>query len=162
MNYFELFDLPVAPTIDKSSLSKKYFELQKEYHPDFFSGSDENEKENVLQQSATINKAFKIFQDHDRTIEYFLQVTGLIIPDEKYNLPADFLMQMMEINEGLTENEEESLKLVKSFVEKLKEDVKPILENYSAGNVDGVDMEKLKSYYYRRKYLKRILDRLAD
>lgn len=162
MNYFELFDLPLAPTIDRSSLSKKYFELQKEYHPDFFSGSDENERENMLQQSATINKAFKVFQNPDRTIEYFLKVTGLIVDDEKYNLPPDFLMDMMEINEGLTENEEATLKLVDSFKEKLQLDVKPILENYSAGNVDGADMDKLKSYYYRHKYLQRILDRLVD
>lgn len=162
MNYFELFGLPVAPTIDKSRLSKTYFELQKKFHPDFFSGSDENEKDDMLQQSATVNKAYKTFQDPERTIEYFLQVTGLIVPDEKYSLPADFLMEMMEINEGLIENEQESMKAVDSFEEKLKDDVKPILENYSAGNVDGADMEKLKSYYYRRKYLKRILDRLAD
>ena len=71
-------------------------------------------------------------------------------------------MEMMEINEGLAENEESSLKAVEILEETLKEDVKPVLENYSAGNVSGADMEKLKSYYYRRKYLKRILDRLAD
>ena len=162
MNYFELFDLPVAPTIDKSGISKKYFELQKKYHPDFFSAADEGEKDEVLQQSASINKAFKIFENPERTIEYFLQLSGLIVPDEKYNLPADFLMEMMEINEGLVENEESSLKTVEILEETLKEHVKPILENYSAGNVSGADMEKLKSYYYRRKYLKRILDRLAD
>lgn len=162
MNYFELFNLPIAPSVDKSSLSKTYFELQKKYHPDFFSGSDENEKEEVLQQSASVNRAYKIFQDPERTLEYFLQMTGIIVVDEKYNLPPDFLIEMMEINEGLNGNEAESLKEVKAFEEKLKEDVRPIVENYTAGNIDGADMEKLKSYYYRRKYLKRILDRLAD
>lgn len=162
MNYFELFDLPVAPTIDKSSLSKKYFELQKKFHPDFFSGADENEKDDMLQQSAAVNKAYKIFQDPDRTIEYFLQATGLITMDEKYNLPADFLMEMMELNEELTENEAGALKAITEFEEKLKAEVKHILQNYSTGNVVGADMQKLKSYYYRRKYLKRILDRLAD
>ena len=162
MNYFELFDLPLAPTVDKSILSKKYFELQKKFHPDFFSNSEENEREEMLQQSASVNKAYKTFQNPDLTIEYFLQTTGLITPDEKYNLPADFLMEMMEVNEGLTEDEPGTLKVVAEFQEKLREDIKHILENYSTGSVDGADMEKLKSYYYRRKYLKRILDRLAD
>ncbi len=162
MNYFELFDLPVAPTIDKSSLSRKYFELQKKFHPDFFSGADENEKEAMMQQSAAVNKAYKIFQDPERTIEYFLQATGLISEDEKYELPPDFLMEVMELNEELTENEAGALKAVSVFEEDLAGEVKDIIQNYSTGNVDGADMEKLKSYYYRRKYLKRILDRLAD
>lgn len=162
MNYFELFDLPVAPTVDKSSLSKKYFELQKKFHPDFFSGSEDDEKEDMLQRSAAVNKGYKTFQDPQKTIEYFLQVAGLITEDEKYNLPADFLMEMMEINEELTENESQALKTVAAFEEKLEHDVKHILQNYSKGTIDGSDMEKLKSYHYRRKYLKRILDRLAD
>lgn len=162
MNYFELFDLPVAPTVDRSRLSKTYFDLQKRFHPDFFSGSDDNEKDEMMQQSADVNKGYKTFQDAERTIEYFLQVTGLIASDEKYNLPADFLMEMMEINEALTEDEAAAITQVQAFEEKLREEVKPILENYSAGNVDGADMAKLKSYYYRRKYLKRILDRLHD
>ena len=63
MNYFELFELPVAPRVDKSSLARKYFELQKRYHPDFFSNASEDDREAALQKSAAINKAYNIFQD---------------------------------------------------------------------------------------------------
>ena len=45
MNYFELFDSPVSLNIDKSKLAKKYFELQKKYHPDFYTQADEAEQE---------------------------------------------------------------------------------------------------------------------
>lgn len=162
MNYFELFGLPVAPCVDKSSIARKYFELQKKYHPDFHSHSNEAEKEHVLQQSASINKGFKIFQDPDKTIEYFLQTTGLIETDEKYNLPPDFLMEIMEINEAFTEDEALATKQVEAYEERLWEDVKPLIQNYSAGNTDGADLQKLKAYYYKKKYLKRILDRLGD
>lgn len=162
MNYFELFGLPVAPTVDKSSIPKTYFELQKKYHPDFFSNAGDNEKEEVLQQSAAVNKAFKIFLDTEKTIEYFLQTIGLLETGEKYNLPPGFLMEMMEINEAFTEDENLATKQVSAYEEKLWEEVKPIIQNYSAGNTDATDLQKLKAYYYKKKYLKRILDRLAD
>ena len=65
MNYFELFELPVSFKIDKSKLAQKYFELQKKYHPDFFSNSGENEQDEMLERSSDINKAYKTFQNKD-------------------------------------------------------------------------------------------------
>ena len=73
MNYFELFGLPQAPSVDRSLLARKYFELQKEYHPDFFTQAADFDKEHALEKSAAINKAFNTFQNEENTIEYFLQ-----------------------------------------------------------------------------------------
>ncbi len=163
MNYFELFGLPQAPSVDRSFLAKKYFELQKENHPDFFTKATETEKENALEQSAAINKAFKIFQDKEKTIEYFLQTVGLIQADEKYSLPSVFLMEMMEINEVLTEATEEIVvKRVGDYEHNLFNDIRPVIENYNAAKTKETDLLLLKEYYYKKKYLKRILDRLGD
>src|SRR6478736_8123030 len=105
MNYFELFGFPEAPVIDKKLLAEKYFALQKQNHPDFFTQSTEAEQENSLQQSADINKAFTTFQNEDKTLEYFLRLKGVVETDEKYPLPPGFLMEMMEINETLDEKD---------------------------------------------------------
>ena len=163
MNYFELFGLPQAPSVDRSLLARKYFELQKEHHPDFFTQAMDIEKEDALEQSAHINKAFNIFQNKEQTIEYFLQTVGLIEADEKYNLPPDFLMEMMEINEALTEESEDIVtKRVESYESELWEDIKLVIENYQADATNESSLLKLKEYYYKKKYLKRILDRLGD
>ncbi|MBS1756436.1 MAG: Fe-S protein assembly co-chaperone HscB [Bacteroidetes bacterium] len=163
MNYFELFNLPVAPTVDKSLLSKKYFELQKKYHPDFFSNNTEEEKEMVVQQSADVNKAYKIFQNKEKTIEYFLQQKGLVEFDEKYTLPPDFLMEMMELNEALDENNAADIEnKVKTYEENLYASIQAILENYEDGITPVESLKKLKDYYFKKKYLERILDRLDD
>jgi len=162
MNYFELFDLPVAPRIDKTLLAEKYFGLQKQSHPDFFTQASEAEQEGSLQQSAGINKAFGIFQSADKTIEYFLQINGAIVPDEKYTLPPDFLMEMMELNETLNEKDGVTIAEEMANIEKpLLEEVEPILSR-PAGNYSPAEMEQLKAYYYKKKYLRRILDRLGD
>jgi molecular chaperone HscB len=163
MNYFELFDLPMAPVVDKSLLSKKYFELQKKYHPDFFTNETEVEKEAVLQQSADINKAYKIFQHKEKTIEYFLRQKNIIATDEKYNLPPDFLMEMMELNEALDEaNPESTAEKVAAYETQLYKEIEPILLNNADANDSPVNLEKLKAYYYKKKYLERILERLSD
>ena len=163
MNYFELFGLPQAPSVERSLLAKKYFELQKVNHPDFFTQATETEKEHALEQSASINKAFNIFQYKEKTIEYFLQTIGLIEADEKYNLPPDFLMEMMEINEALSEADEEIVvKRVRDYEHDLFIDVRSVIENYDAAKTSENDLLLLKEYYYKKKYLKRILDRLSD
>ncbi|HCL06406.1 MAG TPA: Fe-S protein assembly co-chaperone HscB [Chitinophagaceae bacterium] len=103
MTHFELFNLPITLKVDTSGLSKKYFELQRKYHPDRFGQSSEAEQEEALQVSAQINKAFKTLKDPDETIKYVLQLKGLLEEEEKYQLSPDFLMEVMELNEELEE-----------------------------------------------------------
>jgi len=163
MNYFELFGLPQAPSVNRSLLAAKYFDLQKKNHPDFFTQATETEKEEALEQSAAINKAFNIFQDKEKTIEYFLQLTGMIEADEKYSLPPAFLMEMMEINEALTEDGEKAVvNRINDYENALFEENRTVIENYDPANTGEQQLLKLKEYYYKKKYLKRILDRLGD
>ncbi|MBC7867997.1 MAG: Fe-S protein assembly co-chaperone HscB [Gloeobacteraceae cyanobacterium ES-bin-316] len=162
MNYFELFDFAVAPRIDKSLVAQKYFALQKNNHPDFFTQATEAEQEHALQQSAEINKAFAVFQDEDKTIEYFLQQKEVIQTDEKYQLPNEFLLEMMELNETLLEKDGVTLAKEMADIEKpLLDEILPVLEQ-AEPNYDTASLEKLKAYYYKKKYLKRILARLGD
>lgn len=162
MNYFDLFGLPMAPSVDRSVLARKYFELQKKHHPDFYSQATEEEQETALGQSAAINKAFNIFQDPQKTIEYFLQEKGQIGADEKYSLPADFLMEMMEINEQMEEADPAATQMTTGELEKaLFDEIQPVLEKHPDA-LSTEDLQHLKAYYYKKKYLKRILDRLVD
>ncbi len=82
MNYFELFEIPVSLQIDRNELSKKYFELQRKYHPDFFSKANDNEQAEMLEKSSMINRGYKIFKSEDETIKYVLQVKGLLDANE--------------------------------------------------------------------------------
>jgi molecular chaperone HscB len=157
MNYFELFELPVAFKIDKGKLAKKYFELQKKYHPDFFVQGTEHEQEQALEKSSQLNKALKILKNDDLTIKYVLQLKGLLEEEEKYQLPAPFLMQMMELNEELSENSAKQLHNLETI---LYSEVQHIIENYEDSTTVIADLLKLKEYYYKKKYLQRILDRL--
>ena len=159
MNYFELFDIPVNLSVDKASLSKKYFELQKKYHPDFFTQADESVQEDDLEKSSLINKALKVFQQQQTTIKYVLQLKGLLEEEEKYQLPPDFLMEVMELNEALSEG---SAKALQSFETDIYSGVAAIITNYDDTKITNEELLKVKEFYFKKKYLQRILDRMDD
>lgn len=159
MNHFELFELPVSIRIDKALLNQRYFALQKKYHPDFFTQETEFEQAEALELSSQVNKAYKAFKNEDETIKYVLQLKGLLEEDEKYQLPPDFLMEVMELNENFSD---ESVEQVQQFGQNLHTDVKNIIENYNDATVTKEELLQLKDYYFKKKYLQRILDRMAD
>lgn len=157
MNYFDLFGLPVTLKVDRSSLTKKYVELQKRYHPDFYTQETEAEQQAALEASSNINKALKVLQNQDETIKYVLQQKGLLEEEEKYTLPPEFLMEMMELNEELSDD---SAAAVAAFEASIYNDVKDIIENYTDDTASAHDLLKVKDYYFKKKYLQRILDRM--
>ena len=157
MNYFELFELPISIQIDKTKLAQKYFELQKKYHPDFFANGTEHEQQEALEISSQLNKALKTFKNEDQTIKYVLQLKSQLEEEEKYQLPPAFLMEMMELNEELSAD---SAKQIQELETALYNEVAPIIENYHDATVSTAALLKLKEYYFKKKYLQRILDRL--
>jgi molecular chaperone HscB len=162
MNYFELFSLPERPIIDRSVLSKKFFELQRKFHPDYHTDDTENEQLDILELSSAVNKAYAIFKDDQKTIAYYLQTKGFLEEEEKYNLPADFLMEMMEVNELLDDGEIAKVKaLIADTEAQMDLQFHQIVANLS-DNIAQDEILKIKDYYFRKKYLRRILDRLND
>lgn len=159
MNYFERFGIPVSLIVDKRQLSQKYFELQKKFHPDFFTNATEAEQEAALETSSEINKGFKMLQQPDDTIKYVLQLKGILEEEEKYQLPPDFLMKVMELNEELSD---ESAAAVQAFEESIYSEVKDDITQYDDATVTAEQLQRIKEYYFKKKYLRRILDRLAD
>ena len=168
-NYFTLFDMPVSFLPDKDKLRKKFFELSKEHHPDRFTLEGEEKKDASLEVSANINKAYRIFNNPDATLNYVLTLKGLLEAEEKYNLAPTFLARMMEVNEEVAEAnlgddpvaKETSLQQLKNLEKELYAPVAPIIENYVDGVTTDEELLQVKDYYFKKKYLNRIYDALG-
>ena len=162
MNYFEIFGLPVQLKIDTAVLPKKYFELSRKFHPDFYADATPSEQQKALEITANLNKAFKTFQNPEDTIKYVLQLKGLLVEEEKYELPPDFLMEVLEINEQIMDatDDPEIKRTLQSKINNLQkeiyEPVKDIVENYQEGITTENELLQVKEYYYKKKYLNRI------
>lgn len=166
MTYFELFNIPVQLKVNAASLSKKFFELSKKYHPDYFANETEQIQADVLEKSALLNKAWKTFQNPDATIKYVLQQKGLLAEEEKYELPAGFLMEVLEINEQIMDADgADAATGLKSKINNLQfeiyEPVKEMVENYQEGVTSQKELLQVKEYYYKKKYLDRIHQQLS-
>ena len=165
MNYFELFEIPVSLHPDTTQLKQKFYALSRKYHPDFYTQENESEQADALETSSMVNKAFKVFQNRDETMKYVLQLKGLLEEEEKYTLPPDFLMDMLDLNEQMTdakmEGDIESMEKLKKMIADTEAEiyapVKQIVEQYEEGKTTEADLLKAKEYYYKKKYLSRIL-----
>jgi molecular chaperone HscB len=166
MNYFELFEIPVQLKVDITPLHKKFFELSRKYHPDYFVNDNIDAQSESLEKSALLNKAYKAFKNPEETIKYVLQQKGLLEEEEKYELPPDFLMEVLEINEQLMDaGDPLTTGSLQSAIETLQneiyEPVEKIITNYQEGVTSEKELLQVKEYYYKKKYLDRIRYQLS-
>ena len=163
MNYFELFGLPIGFQVDTQKLRAAFMEIQKASHPDKFAQGTSEEQEAALEQSSLANKGFTLLNKKEQILPYVLEIVGIMTPDEKYALEPDFLMEMMDLNEAWMDAEDETSKqAIIQQVEQLKNEIyTPIQSFMEVDQIDSISQEamlQIKSYYYKKKYLDRILE----
>jgi len=162
MNYFELFGLPIGFKVDAPKLRAAFMDIQKASHPDKFSQASEEEQTLALENSANANKGFSLLNNKEKILAYVLEIKGYLITDEKYALSPNFLMEMMELNEAWMEADTQPEKdYVLAQVNTIKNEIStPIQALLEADSVDAISEERMlqiKEYYYKKKYLDRIL-----
>ena len=162
MNYFDLYSLPISLQPDPSVVKEKFYELSRKYHPDFHSQASEEEQADMLEKASLVNMAYKAFLHPDETIKYVLQLKGLLEEEEKYQLSPDFLMEVLDLNEQALDVSEQAdidrlTDTIHNFQKEIYAPVEPIITNYQEGITTEKELLQVKEYYYRKKYLDRIL-----
>lgn len=162
MNYFALFGLPIGFQVDTNKLRAAFMDIQRASHPDKFAQSNSYEQEEALERSALANKGFSLLNNKDQILPYVLELKGIITPDEKYALSPDFLMEMMELNEAWMDADDEAAKQsildqIKAIQDEILEPIKSYLEMDQIDSIAQETMLQIKEYYYKKKYLDRIL-----
>ena len=163
MNYFELFGLPIGFQVDTKQLRAAFMEIQRASHPDKFTQANEFEQEEALEKSAIANKAFTLLQNPAAILPYVLEIKGYLEADEKYALNPAFLMEMMDLNEAWMDAEDDNAKKdvltkVNNIENEIFSPIKTYLETSSVDTISQEGMLQIKEYYYKKKYLDRILE----
>ncbi|MCC3158203.1 co-chaperone Hsc20 [Hymenobacter sp. 15J16-1T3B] len=169
-DYFAFYDLPESFLPDEKALKAKYYALSRQYHPDFHATAAPAEQQRVLDLSTQNTNAYRTLADFDLRLQYILQRHGLL-EEGKQELPADFLMEVMELNEQLMELEFDFdpavAARVRSEVERLdaelETEARPVLEGYAALPTEQrpAALLQARTYYLKRRYLLRIRESLA-
>lgn len=102
-------------------------------------------------------------------MDYEVILEDILKPQERRPLPHLFMMEMLEVNEHLMQLElaPEAVAIAK-FKERLEgleqllcSDIQPLIDLYMEEQTTWDEDEQLQEFYYKRKYILRILDRLS-
>lgn len=168
MNYFEFFEIPVSFQPDEAQLKTTFYANSKKYHPDFYTLESEEKQMEVLELSTLNNEAYKTLSDFDKRMKYILELKGALAEEGKNQIPQDFLMEMMDINENLMELEfdfdEKKYEQVKAELQSMEASmltsVQPYLENFDENSTNDSELNAIKNYYLKKRYILRIQENL--
>ena len=169
MDFFQFYDMPITFLLNEKALKQKYYALSRQFHPDFYTLEAAAKQQEILEKSTFNSRAYKTLSDFDDRVKYILELKGYFKDGEKQNIPNDFLMEMMDINESVmdlqTDFDIEKHALTVAEVHQMQTDlydgVKNILENYDDAKVESEDLKKVKEFYLKKRYLLRLEKNLA-
>ena len=169
MNYFEFYNIPIAFKLDEAALKRTYYANSKKYHPDFYTLESEKKQSEILELSTLNNQAYKTLSDFDKRMKYILDLKEVLAEEGQNQIPQDFLMEMMEINEQLMELEfdfdAEKFQQIgielKTLEDNLLSGVNPILESFQDNSEADKELLLIKEYYLKKRYLLRIRENLS-
>ncbi len=106
-DYFLFFGLPRRLTIDPVDLERRYRDLSRQFHPDFFHNGPAGSKLASLERSSYLNDAYRVLKDPAARAEYLLGLEGLsplkaeATAAAKVAVPPALLEDVFALNEEL-------------------------------------------------------------
>jgi molecular chaperone HscB len=99
-----LFGLEPVFALNADSLDSAYRDIQAKVHPDRFAHAGDAERRASLQWTTRVNEAYRTLKDPLQRARHLLELRGVDVAFESNTaMPADFLVQQMELRESLEE-----------------------------------------------------------
>ena len=105
-DYFSFFGLPRRLGLDPRDLERRFRDLSRKFHPDYFYNSPPAERLASLERSSYLNDAYRTLRNPAARIEHLIAVEGL--PPAKSDeggvkVPPALLEEVFALNEELDE-----------------------------------------------------------
>ena len=162
-DYFEFFDLPHNLAIDLKDLEKRFYALSRELHPDRFVRKPAAERERALEDSATLNDAYRTLRDPIARALYLLKLEGFDIGEQgSKDVPPELLEEMFELNMAIEEADGPQLEASRERFEKMRAAIDTELQaNFTMW--DSVRSREaltaIRGVLNRRKYITNLIDK---
>jgi molecular chaperone HscB len=106
-DYFSFFGLPRRLTIAQDDLERRFRELSRKFHPDYYYNATPTERLASLERSSYLNDAYRVLRTPATRIEHLLAIEGLPSTksegDGAVKVPPALLEEVFELNEELDE-----------------------------------------------------------
>jgi molecular chaperone HscB len=178
-DYFEFLGLPRRLSIDMTFLERRFRDLSREYHPDYFYNAPPKERLAALERSSHLNDAYRTLRSAVSRIEYLLRLEGLPLAAQvgggdaaPAKVPPALLEEVFALNEELDEIRElrESgedvealrarLQAARDPIERKREAHERELQELSAqwdAQQDRATLEALRERMLERNYINNLL-----
>jgi molecular chaperone HscB len=171
LDYFAFYGLPESFRPDEAMLKRLYYAKSRETHPDFHATTSPENQAEMLRQATLNTDAYRTLSNADQRMAYLLRRHGLLEEGKQEQLPPDFLMDMMDLNEQLMELEIEPETAAQAKVaaeaaaisETLDAGIEPVLAGYEQLPADHRPsaLQQIRTYYLKKRYLLRIQQQVA-
>jgi molecular chaperone HscB len=105
-DYFSFFGLPRRLQIDAPDLERRFRDLSRKFHPDFYYNASSSERLASLERSSYLNDAYRTLRNPVARVEHLLAIEGLP-PAKSENgtakVPPSLLEEVFALNEELDE-----------------------------------------------------------
>jgi len=105
-DYFAFLGLPRRLGVDAADLEKRFRDLSRQFHPDYFYNATPVERRASLERSSYLNDAYRTIKNPVSRIDYLLTVEGMGVagPQEASKaVPPALLEEVFALNEELDE-----------------------------------------------------------
>jgi len=118
VDYFTFFGLPYRLNLDTAKLEREFYDLSRHLHPDINAIRTAREQTWSLEQSSSLNDAYRTLKDPITRTEYLLRLQGVRLEEQSTSateearrtgkekrqvVPPDLLEQVFELNMQLEE-----------------------------------------------------------
>jgi molecular chaperone HscB len=105
-DYFAFLGLPRRLGLDQQDLDRRFRELSRQFHPDYFYNAEASDRLASLERSSYLNDAYRTLRNRTSRIEHLLALEGL--PAASIDLggarvPPALLEEVFTLNEELDE-----------------------------------------------------------
>jgi len=105
-DYFSFFGVPRRLTFDAAELERRFRDLSRKFHPDYFYNAAPAERLASLERSSYLNDAYRTLRNPVSRIEHLLAIEGLPPTrheDTAVKVPPALLEEVFALNEELDE-----------------------------------------------------------
>ncbi|GAB4455017.1 MAG: co-chaperone HscB [Armatimonadaceae bacterium] len=180
-SYFEILSVPVSA--DEATLTRRFHELSRLYHPDRWGTADIATQTTVLESAALINDAYRTLRDPFTRAEYLLRRERGTRPDDlkqSAKPPQELFAEVLELQELLMEFQEaqadddaetaerlrpqleEARKTFEQAYTEMADRLNAQFERWDAGEDRAAVLDAMSEVIGIRGYLRRVLTNLQN
>jgi molecular chaperone HscB len=162
-DYFQIFDLLRRLSIDSSDLEKRFYSLSRELHPDRFARKSVAEQERALEDSASLNDAYRTLREPIARAQYLLKLEGFEIGEQgSKDVPPELLEEVFELNMAIEESDAPQLEASRRRFEAMRGEIDEQLQGKfgewdASGGRDS--LSAVRGLLNRRKYITNLIEK---